>query len=61
LKCACDRENTVHPETDAIKALSIINQSGNSRLLVMRDDTLVGVISLKDLMDFLSLRIALDI
>ncbi len=61
LAAACDRDNTVPPETDAIKALSIMNQSGNSRLLVMRDDTLVGVISLKDLMDFLSLRIELDI
>lgn len=58
---ACGPDNTVHPGTDAIQALSIMNQTGNSRLMVMEDDTLIGILSLKDLMDFLSLRIELDI
>ncbi len=58
---ACGPDNTVHPRTDAIQALSIMNQTGKSRLMVMEDDALVGILSLKDLMDFLSLRIELDI
>ena len=57
----CDRENTVRPDTDAIQALSLMNQTGNSRLMVMEGDELVGIISLKDLMAFLSLRVELDI
>ena len=56
----CDKENTIHPDTDAVQALSAMNQTGNSRLMVIEDDKLVGIISLKDLMDFLSLRIELD-
>ena len=31
---ACSAENTISPETDAIKALAMMNQSGVSRLLV---------------------------
>ena len=57
----CDRENTVRPDTDAIQALSLMNQTGNSRLMVMEGEELVGIISLKDLMAFLSLRVELDI
>ena len=57
----CDRENTVRPDTDAIQALSLMNQTGNSRLMVMEGEALVGIISLKDLMAFLSLRVELEI
>ncbi len=56
----CNDENTIEPDTDAIKALSLMNQTGVSRLLVMENDRLVGVITLKDLLDFLSLRVELD-
>jgi Zn-dependent protease len=56
----CSTENTVSPQTDAIKALSIMNQTGLSRLMVMDQDRLVGIVSLKDLMKFLSLKVELE-
>ncbi len=56
----CTEENSIAPDTDAIKALSLMNQTGVSRLLVMEGERLAGVVTLKDLLDFLSLRVELD-
>jgi Zn-dependent protease/CBS domain-containing protein len=56
----CSKENTVQPEDDAIKAMSIMKQSGNSRLMVASKNRLLGVITLKDLLKFLSLKVELD-
>ena len=52
----CSAENTISPETDAIKALAMMNQSGVSRLLVVDNGRLVGLVTLKDLLDFFSSR-----
>ncbi len=56
----CGDKNSVSPETDAVKALSKMNSTGNSRLLVIDDDALVGIITLKDMLSFLSLKIDLE-
>jgi Zn-dependent protease/CBS domain-containing protein len=56
----CLPEATISPETDAVKALAIMNQTGLSRLLVAEDDRLVGILSLKDLLTFLSLKVELE-
>ncbi len=56
----CSPENTVPPQTDAVKALAMMNQSGVSRLLVVEHDHLVGVVTLKDLLDFFSLKVELE-
>jgi CBS domain-containing protein len=56
----CSEENTVRPEDDAVKAMSVMKRSGNSRLMVAKENHLLGVITLKDLMEFLSLKIELD-
>jgi Zn-dependent protease/predicted transcriptional regulator len=56
----CSGENTISPDTDAIKALSLMNQTGSSRLLVTEGDRLAGVITLKDMLNLLSLRVELD-
>lgn len=53
-------ENTLHPEDDAMRALSVMNQSGQSRYLVVEDGTLKGILSLKDLMEFFSLKVELE-
>ncbi len=55
-----DRDNTVAPEADAIRALSKMQSTGNSRLMVLRDDQLVGLISLKDLLKFFALKVDLE-
>jgi Zn-dependent protease/predicted transcriptional regulator len=52
----CTADNTVSPNTDALEALSKMQRSGNSRLLVVDGDRLLGILSLKDMLQFLSLR-----
>jgi CBS domain-containing protein len=37
-----------------------MSRTGTSRLLVKEGDRLVGVVSLKDMLQFLSLRVELD-
>jgi predicted transcriptional regulator len=54
------QENTVGIDTDAVEALSIMSRTGSSRLLVMDGERLAGILSLKDLQKFLSLKIELE-
>jgi len=56
----CSAENTVSPQTDAIKALAMMSQGGVSRLLVVENGRLVGMVTLKDLLDFFSLKVELE-
>jgi Zn-dependent protease len=56
----CSEENTVGPGTDAMEALTRMRAHGVSRLMVVEGQKLVGVLSLKDLMEFLSMKIELD-
>jgi len=57
----CSQDNTVTVEEDALKALSIMNKTGNSRLMVVDDQgNLAGVIALKDMLRFLSLKLDLE-
>jgi Zn-dependent protease/CBS domain-containing protein len=56
----CSAQNTIGPETDAMKALSMMNLTGNSRLMVVDQGRLVGVITLKDMLKFLDLKIDLE-
>ena len=51
---------TISPEADALDALSKMQRNGSSRLLVTEGDRLVGIISLKDLLRFLNLKIELE-
>ncbi len=57
---SCSVENTIPPDTDAMKALAIMNRTGNSRLLVVEGDHLMGVITLKDMLRFLDLKLDLE-
>lgn len=56
----CSGDNTLSPGDDAVKAISIMNQTGNSRLMVVDRGKLVGVITLKDILKFLSVKIDLE-
>lgn len=57
----CSAENTVAEDTDAMKALSRINRTKNSRLMVVdKKNQLVGILALKDLLQFLSLKLDLE-
>lgn len=55
----CNPENTVTPDTDALKLLSLMSQSGASRVMVVEQGRLVAVITLRDLLKFISSKLAL--
>ncbi|MCI0430918.1 MAG: site-2 protease family protein [Rhodospirillales bacterium] len=54
-------ENSTSPHTDAAAALAQMQRTGLTRLLVVENGKLVGVICLKDLLDYLTLRTELDL
>ncbi|MEW5901947.1 MAG: CBS domain-containing protein, partial [Acidobacteriota bacterium] len=56
----CSEENTIGPDDDVIKALTIMKKANRSRLMVVEGHRLVGVISLKDILGFLSLKLDLE-
>jgi Zn-dependent protease/CBS domain-containing protein len=57
----CSAENTIGPDADAVKALSVMRRNNASRLMVVENDQLVGIIALKDMLEFLSLKVELDV
>ena len=56
----CSQDNTISPDTDAVDALARMRNSGNSRMMVTRGSELVGIIALKDMLEFLSLKVDLE-
>ena len=57
---SCSEANTIGPDEDASRALSRMHRSGNSRLMVVDQGRLLGILSLKDLLRFLNLKIDLE-
>jgi Zn-dependent protease/predicted transcriptional regulator len=57
---SCDTDNSIPPDTDALKALEIMSRTSNSRLLVTQGDRLLGILALKDLLQFFSLKVELE-
>jgi Zn-dependent protease/CBS domain-containing protein len=55
----CSPENTIDRDQDAVKALALMQRTNNGRLMVTQQGQLVGVLVLKDLLHFLSLKIDL--
>jgi Zn-dependent protease/CBS domain-containing protein len=60
LAVGCSENNTIAPDEDAIKALTVMRKTHSSRLMVVEGDKLVGVLTLKDMMGLLSLKIDLE-
>ena len=56
----CSAENTISPDTDAVEALSVMNRTGASRLMVTQGDRLIGVVALKDMLELLALKMELE-
>lgn len=56
----CSPENMIQAGDDAVRAISVMQQSGNSRLLVMDKGQLAGVIALKDILRLLSVKLDLE-
>ncbi len=53
-------ENTLDPETDIVDALNIMNDQGQSKMMVVRNGILLGVISMKDIMGYMSHRMEFE-
>lgn len=53
-------ENSIEENVDMMLALGKINNSGHSRLMVMKRGKLVGILSLKDILELLAIRIDLE-
>jgi Zn-dependent protease/CBS domain-containing protein len=51
---------TVSPDTDALEALRRMERVGANRLLVTDGERLVGVVTMRDLLRFLNLKLELD-
>jgi predicted transcriptional regulator len=43
-----------------MQALSLMNRTGNTRLIIMANNRLVGIVALKDILKFLSLKLDLE-
>jgi Zn-dependent protease/CBS domain-containing protein len=56
----CSDDNTIDAGADALHALEAMNRQSKSRMLVLRDGALAGVITLKDLLEFLALKVELE-
>jgi Zn-dependent protease/CBS domain-containing protein len=56
----CSEENTALPGTDARQALSRMTKNGISRMMVVKNNHLMGIISLKDLLGFLSTKLEIE-
>lgn len=56
----CDDGNAIDADADAIDALSRMSRGHVSRLMVVKNNQLLGVVSLKDLLKFLSLKMELE-
>lgn len=57
---ACSPENTVGPDADVMSALALMQRTGRSRLLVAQGGRLEGIISLKDIMGYIALKMDLE-
>jgi len=56
----CSLGNSVQPDDDVAEVLLKMNTSGLSRMMVMDNDQLVGIISLKDILGYLAMRMELQ-
>jgi Zn-dependent protease/predicted transcriptional regulator len=56
----CSDNNTVSSHADPVDVLSQMQRAKASRLMVTEGDRLVGVISLKDMLNFLALKVELE-
>jgi Zn-dependent protease/predicted transcriptional regulator len=57
---ACSDANSIRPDTDAVDALARMHRSHVGRLMVVEDGRLQGIIALKDLLHFLSMKIEFE-
>jgi Zn-dependent protease/predicted transcriptional regulator len=57
---SCSTDNTICPDEDAMEALAKMSRTQLSRLMVVRDGRLEGIITLKDMLGFLSMKMEFE-
>lgn len=57
---ACSETNTITPDADVMEALRRMSRNKQSRLIVVTDGKPVGILTLKDLLRFVAVRMELD-
>jgi Zn-dependent protease/CBS domain-containing protein len=57
---ACSDDNSVAPSTDAMEALAKMSRTGTSRLMVVDDGKLAGVLTAKDLLRFMTVKMEME-
>jgi Zn-dependent protease/predicted transcriptional regulator len=60
IAAGCLPENTISPDADVAQALAAMERGGVGRLMVAEGDRLLGIITLKDLLHILSVRMELS-
>jgi Zn-dependent protease/CBS domain-containing protein len=60
LMVPCSAENTVEVDTNAMKALAVMNRTGHHRLVVRDGDRVVGVLTHRDMLKFLTIKMAVE-
>jgi Zn-dependent protease len=56
----CSADTTISPQADAVKALAAMRRTGNSRLMVVEESRLVGIVALRDMLNYLALKVDLE-
>jgi Zn-dependent protease len=60
IEASCSDQNTIDPQAEATEALAVMGRTGNTRLVVARDGQLKGVVVLKDLLEFLTVKLEIE-
>jgi len=53
-------DNAIRSDADALSALALMRRTGRARLLVVDDGRLMGLVTLKDLLEFFALKVELE-
>ena len=56
----CSATTAISPDMDAMEVLTLMSRTQNTRLLVTEGDRLIGVVTLRDLMKFLTAKLNLE-
>lgn len=61
IKKVCSQNNTISPDEEAMKAVAVLRENNSSRLMVVEGEKLVGIIALKDMLHYMTLKLDVDI
>jgi len=56
----CEEAAAISADSQAMEVIDIMNRTGNSRLMVVENGRLVGIVTLKDLSEILALRMEIE-